>query len=188
MLRNGNIYDIIFAQEYSKHWKVFNIIEQSTEKFLQICRLDKFQTHCICRGCFSFPTPASVLFNVVHCGTATGSVQVWQCVYFPRVQGDFGTVPLTSDSIVTFTPCSICIQASHWRRMFRRFTLRAFPVLGHLRPDIQKRSVRRGRRKNWPNDDNRNLLIRSHCWEREFNTPPPPWSLRACPGCEPNLR
>ena len=115
------------------------------------------------------------------------SVQVWQCVYFPRVQGDFGTVPLTSDSIVTFTPCSICIQASHWRRMFRRFTLRAFPVLGHLRPDIQKRSVRRGRRKNWPNDDNRNLLIRSHCWEREFNTPPL-WSLRACPGCEPNLR
>ena len=38
------------------------------------------------------------------------------------VQCEFGSVPLTSDSIVTFTPCTICIQVTHRHKMFRRFT------------------------------------------------------------------
>ena len=35
------------------------------------------------------------------------------CRVYNIVCCEFGTVPLTSDSIVTFTPCTICIQVTH---------------------------------------------------------------------------
>ena len=86
------------------------------------------------------------------------------------VRCEFGSVPLTSDSIATFTPCTICIQVTQWHKMFRRFTRHSGRSLYW---DIYTPTYRNHRgRKNWPNDDNPNLLIRSHCGEREFNTPP----------------
>ena len=38
------------------------------------------------------------------------------CRVYNIVCCEFGTVPLTSDSIVTFTPCTICIQVTHTGR------------------------------------------------------------------------